>query len=134
MIKNVEGAEGMFRFKKKKEKKYYIPANQIKGLIDSPEGCIASDRLTVDGCKVGFMYREEPYQDGNPDSGWRFLAGDEDDEYMDNSENHGVYQVNTICNYDPEIIPFLNSAPGTAYIRDEKGQLVLDEELETPQE
>ncbi|MDR7238149.1 hypothetical protein J2Y02_002775 [Neobacillus drentensis] len=120
-------SEEMFRFKKK-PKKFYIPGDKIIRLIHSEEGCIASDRITVDGCKVGFMYREEPYQNGNPDSGWRFLAGDESDEYMDNSENHSVFQVNTICNYDNEIIPFLSSPPGTAYIRDEEGKLVFDEE------
>ena len=115
---------------KKIEKKFYIPKDKIKRLINSIEGCIASDRITVDGCKVGFMYREEPYQNGNPDSGWRFLAGDESDEYMNIPGNHSVYQLNTICNFDQDIIPLLNSAPGTAYIRDENDKLVLDDEYE----
>lgn len=109
-------------------KKFYIPGGKIKKLIDSQEGCIATDRITIDGCKVGFMYREEPYQNGNPDSGWRFMAGDEDDDYMNNPGNHGAYQVNTICNYDSDIISFLDSAPGTAYIRNENGRLVLGKE------
>jgi hypothetical protein len=118
----------------KKEKKFFISGDKIIRLIDSKEGCIATDRITVDGCKVGFMYREDPYQNGNPDSGWRFMAGDESDEYMDNPKNHSVYQLNTICNYDKEIIPLLNSAPGTAYIRDENGKLVLDEGWEELEE
>lgn len=109
------------------KKKFYIPGNEIKRIIDSQEGCLATDRIMVDGCKVGFMYREKPYQNGNPDSGWRFMSGDEDYDYMNNPENHGVYQVNTICNYDPDIIPLLNSAPGSAYIRDENDKLVLDD-------
>lgn len=117
----------MFSFKKKK-KKYRLSGNQIKKLIDSNEGCIATDRITVDGCKVGFMYREEPYQNGNPDSGWRFMAGDEDEAYMDNIDNHTVHKVNTICNYDSDIIPFIDSPPGSAYVRDENGQLVFDKE------
>lgn len=83
----------MFGFNKKK--KYFITADKIKRLIDSNEGCIATDRITVDGCNVGFMYREEPDQNGYPDSGWRFMAGDEDDDYMNNSENHAIYQINT---------------------------------------
>lgn len=116
----------------KRDKRYLLTGSEIKRLINSNEGCIATDRITVDGCKVGFMYREEPYQNDNPDSGWRFMAGDEDDEYMSNPDNHSVYQVNTICNYDPEIIPFLKSEPGTAYIRDESGHFILDEEWETP--
>ena len=32
-------------------------------------------------CKVGYCYREKP--DGDWDSGWRFTAGDESEEYMD---------------------------------------------------
>jgi len=123
----------MFGFEKK-GKKFLISGDKIERLIDSNEGCIATDRITVDGCKVGFMYREEPYQNGNPDSGWRFMAGDESDEYMDNPDNHSVYQVNTLCNYDRDIIPLLHSAPGTAYIRDENGKLVLDEGWEVPED
>ena len=119
----------MFGFKKKK--KYFLSPDKIVRLIDSNEGCIATDRITVDGCKVGFMYREEP-SEVYPDSGWRFMAGDEDQEYMDNPQNHDVYQVNTISNCDPDIIPFLDSSPGTAYIRGEDGTFVLDEELENP--
>lgn len=117
-----------------KEKRFYIPGSEIKRLISSNEGCIATDRITVDGCKVGFMYREEPYQNDSPDSGWRFMAGDEDEEYMNNPDNHSVYQVNTICNYDPEIIPFLSSDPGKAYIRDEHGRFIPDEEWEIPED
>lgn len=94
----------MFGFKKKKN--FYIPGDKINKLINSEEGCIATDRITIEGCKVGFMYREEPYQNGNPDSGWRFMAGDEDDDYMNNSEHHSIYQVNTICNYDSDISHF----------------------------
>jgi hypothetical protein len=113
---------------RKNEKKYFLSSEEIKRLIDSNEGCIATDRITVDGCKVGYMYRDEPYQNGSPDSGWRFMAGDEDEDYMNNPENHSVFQVNTICNYDHEIIPLLSAPPGIAYIRDHRGKLVLDEE------
>ena len=35
----------------------------------------------VEGCKVGYGYREE--LDGSLDSGWRFTAGDESEPYMD---------------------------------------------------
>ncbi|WP_116190868.1 DUF2185 domain-containing protein [Paenibacillus taihuensis] len=121
----------MFGFNKKK--KYKIPGDKIKRLIESEEGCIATDRITVDGSKVGFMYREEP-SSSYPDSGWRFMAGDEDENYMSNPKYHAVYQVNTICNYDLDIIQFLDSPPGTAFIRDKTGKLVLDEDWENPEE
>jgi hypothetical protein len=62
------------------------------------------------------------------------MAGDEDDNYMNNPQNHAVYQVNTICNYDQDIVPYLNSPPGTAYFRNENGTFVLDEEWKNPED
>ena len=43
------------------------------------------------------MVREKP-DEGRPDSGWRFMAGNEDNEYMNNPNNHHVFSINTICN------------------------------------
>ena len=80
------------------------------------EGCIVSDKITKEGFKVGYMYRESPVE-GQPDSGWRFMAGNESDEYMNNSNNHHVFAINTICNYDRDIIPYLKSPVGSVYIR-----------------
>ena len=99
----------------------------IKSLYKTNEnnGCIASNRITVDGMKVGYMYRELT-DSSFPDSGWRFFAGDEDDEYTNNPDNFHIFNLNTICNYDNSIIKFLNSAYGTAYIRI-NDTLVLDE-------
>lgn len=107
---------------------FLIDGKDIKKLIvwDGPEGCLATDRILVDGAKVGYMYREEP-SSSYPDSGWRFLAGDKDDEYLDNIDNIAVYAINTIVNYDPEIIPFLNAPFGSAFYRNEEG--VLQEDL-----
>ena len=83
------------------------------------DGCIATNRITVEGRKVGYCYREEP--DGGWDSGWRFTAGDESDEYMDDPNNAGIYKLNTICNDDPDIIPLLNTPAPCAFERDENG-------------
>ncbi len=90
------------------------------------EGCIVSDRITKEGFKVGYMYREAPTV-GNPDSGWRFTAGNEDEEYMDNPDNHHIFALNTVCNYDRDIIPFLNSDIGSAFIRISSNQFEKDE-------
>nr|WP_202126988.1 DUF2185 domain-containing protein [Cupriavidus sp. SW-Y-13] len=76
-------------------------------------GCIATDRITVDGFPVRFMYREAP--NNQVDSGWRFMSGFEDDAYMDNAKNHGAYDINTIANYDPSIIPFLDAPVGSVF-------------------
>ena len=103
-------------FKKKNE---FIKV-EIKKLIewDEPngEGCLVSDRITKDGFKVGYMYREEP-SEGKPDSGWRFLAGNENDKYTNDPNHLYLFAINTICNYDKDIIPYLKSPIGSAYIR-----------------
>ena len=101
---------------------YHVKAEDVKSLLPDwkgADGCIATNRITVEGCKVGYCYREEP--DGDWDSGWRFTTGDESDEYMDDPNNAGIYKLNTICNDDPDIIPLLNTPAPCAFERDENG-------------
>ena len=86
-------------------------------------GCLATDRILVDGCLVGCMYKELPANE--KDSGWRFFAGDEDDAYMADATHHGVYDVNTIVNYDPEILPLLDAEVGSRFERQDGGPFKL---------
>ena len=106
------------------EKAFAIPREELKDLYqgDGPQGCIATDRIVVDGSPVGYCWRETPGGgDAGWDSGWRFAAGDEGSGCMDDPDCSGVYALNTICNYDPDIIPLLDSEPGTAWSRGEDG-------------
>jgi hypothetical protein len=98
-----------------REKMFKIPGEQIKQLVPRMGGCLASDRITVDGAPVGYMYREQP--DSDTDSGWHFFAGDESQEYADQPDHFAIYDVNTICNYDPAIIPLLDAPLGAAFGR-----------------
>lgn len=100
-----------------KKKKY--KNIEIKELVPGMGGCIATDRIIVDGEKVNFMYRQKP--DNDIDSGWNFFSGiNEDDDYINNPDNLGVYDVNTIANYDPSIIPFLDSPVNSTFERDQE--------------
>jgi hypothetical protein len=75
--------------------------------------CFATDRITVDGCRVGYCYREAPR---NPvDSGWRFFSGDETRDYIDQPGSFDLYDVNTIANYDPGIVAILDAPIGSAF-------------------
>ena len=94
-------------------KQFKLSATEIIPLALGRGGAIASDRITVDGLPVRFMYREAP--DNEFDSGWRFLSGTEDDAYMADASNHAVYDVNTIANYDRSIIPHLDAPAGSAF-------------------
>lgn len=98
------------------EKNFKLKAEEIKQLVAHSMGCIATDKITVDGIKVGYMYREEPV-DQYPDTGWRFFAGNETQEYIDDVRNSSIYKVNTIANYDSAIIPYLDLPFGVALER-----------------
>ena len=105
-----------------RNRSYHVKAEDMKNLLPDwagADGCIATNRITVEGCKVGYCYREEP--DGGWDSGWRFTTGDESEAYMDDPNNAGIYKLNTICNDDPDIIPLLHTPAPCAFERDENG-------------
>ena len=100
-------------------KRFKPDSARIRALAPGRGSCLASDHITVDGKRVGYMYRESP--DNEWDSGWRFFSGTESQEFTDKADNFGQYDVNTLANYDPSIIPYLDEATGTAWGRDEKG-------------
>lgn len=94
-----------------KEKNFKLAKEEIKTLIQPIGSCFASDKITVDGLLIGYMYRDNP--DFEEDSGWKFFSGTEDQEYVDNPDNLAIYDVNTIANYDPSIIPFIEFPVGS---------------------
>jgi hypothetical protein len=95
-----------------KPRKFKLAADEIVGLLARPMGSgMASDHITVEGRLVGYMYREQPNHD--TDSGWCFLSGDESQEYADNPDNWAIYDLNTIANYDPAIVAYLDCEYGT---------------------
>ena len=89
-------------------------------------GCIASNKITKDGFNVGYMYREE-YSEVFPDSGWRFFAGDEDEEYSNDAENFNIFDLNTICNYDEVIMKYLEAPLNTYLIRISENEFIVDD-------
>ena len=103
------------------KKTYGLNPNEIRPLATGYGGRIATDMITVMGKQVGYMVRE-PTERPN-DSGWCFMSGEEAQEYMDNPDNLAIYDVNTIANYSPDIIPLLDEPPGSAFARDEYGDL-----------
>jgi hypothetical protein len=107
------------------EKRFRLRADEIRPMAPGRGYCFATDHITVDGSRVGYMYREHP--DEASDSGWRFFSGQESDEYANDPANLAIYDVNTIANYDPEIIPLLDSPFGSAFARDGQSGRFLEE-------
>lgn len=116
----------MFR---KRNENGFLPVT-VRRLIDWDEpngaGCIVSDMITKEGWKVGYLFRDEPLEN-QPDSGWRFFKGDENEEYAGDSANHHVSAINTVCSYDPDIIPYLRRPVGTRLIRVAGGKFMEDD-------
>ncbi len=98
-------------------KEFKIPKEEIKQLLEGQGACLATDKITVEGLQVGFMYREQ--SEFEHDSGWRFFSNTETQEYVDNIDNSAVYMLNTIANYDPAIIPYLELPVGAELERKE---------------
>jgi len=106
-----------------KEKEFLLSSEEIRQLIKPMGSCYASDKITVDGMKVKYMYREQPVFSG--DSGWRFFSGTETQEYVDDENNLMIYDLNTIVNYDPAIIPFLEMDTGTELERSSGDNFII---------
>ncbi len=96
-------------------KKFKLSADQIIRLIEPIGAATATDMITVEGKDVGYMYRDNPINDS--DTGWRFFSGDEDENYVKNNDNTSIYDINTIANYDPSIMAYLNEPIGSAWER-----------------
>lgn len=94
-------------------KKYLIPPEQIKPIAMGYGLCVVPDTILVSGMPVLTMYRVMPSR--RQDSGWRFLAGTETAEYLANPAYNGIYDVNVVANYCPNIVEKLDSPPYSAY-------------------
>jgi len=101
-------------------KEFKLLPSQFQPLVKGYGYCLASDRITVAGEPVGYMYREAPNKP--TDSGWRFFAGDESEEFTNDPKNFEIYGINTIANYDPGIITFLDKPFGTAWARNSNAE------------
>jgi len=76
---------------------------------------IVSNLIAQEKQKVGFLYRESP--DNKLDSGWRVFSGQEDEGYIDNPDNFGIYSTEKILEIDPTIKDILSSPYQTAFER-----------------
>jgi len=89
------------------------------GLERFARRCFVTARVLRDGEPVGYLYREEP--DRDDDSGWRIMAGDESDEYMDDPDNVYYVALGAVLNRDDSFLHLLDSPAGSAFGRDAGG-------------
>lgn len=96
-----------------------LDPEKMAELVKIPGFSIVSNHILNEGMPIMFMYREAPTE--SEDSGWRFLSGKENQEYIDEVENSRFIGLNTMANMDKAIIPHLNLKKGTELERNEPG-------------
>ncbi len=85
--------------------------DDIRDLVKKTGYSMVTNHILMDGLPILFMYREGPMDE--EDSGWRFLSGLEDQEYLDEANNSKFLGLNTVANLDNQIIPHLNKPVGS---------------------
>ncbi len=103
-------------------KKFKIPREQLRVLLPNRGLCMAPDTILVEGLPVGLIYRVMPST--MHDSGWRLFTGTESEEYLANFRCNGIYDLNTVVNYCPEVIPLLDAPPYTAFRKNADGEWI----------
>lgn len=93
---------------------------EMKDLVLTPGYSIVSNHILDDGLPILFMYREDPIE--KEDTGWRFLSGQEDQDYLDEPSNSRFIGLNTMANMDQSIIPHLKKRKGTELERESPEQ------------
>ena len=93
------------------KKAFKLNAADFRPLATGRGACYAADTILIEGLRVGHMYREQP--DFENDTGWRFFSGTETQDYCDDPKKFAIYDLNTVANYDPAIVPYLDEPVGT---------------------
>ncbi|MFW3001145.1 DUF2185 domain-containing protein [Pseudomonas aeruginosa] len=78
--------------------------------------------LQDEGKAVGYLYREAPEEEN--DSGWRLMAGDESDDYMNTAGTTAYVSLGSVLNADDSILPLLDAPPGRAFERLADGSFI----------
>lgn len=105
-----------------KEKKYFDKIRAQKEVLNLK--ALVSERIIKEGYKVGYMIRCNPHD--AMDSGWQFLAGDEDDAYLNDVKKIELLPVGYVCNLDPDISKYINYPVGTELIRISSSKFEID--------
>ncbi len=100
---------------------------------DVPEGRTWEEKIrkyafvskrALDADHIGFCYRDDP--ETNIDSGWRFLYGDEDEEYLDNPTNCQAVYPEEMLSINPALDVILAAPVHTEFEWDDEHQMYVE--------
>lgn len=93
--------------------------NEEENLVDKyTHRCLVTNEILQNKRKVKYLYREESLDERQPgivDSGWRIMAGDEDQDYTNDPANAQFVSLGVVLNIDDTIIPVLDKPVGSAF-------------------
>ncbi|MBQ1689094.1 MAG: DUF2185 domain-containing protein [Lachnospiraceae bacterium] len=111
---------------------WYVPKNYFQGfkaeetLVKETAACYVTDRVSMDMQPIQYAEKQLP-NPNFPDSGWKFMAGDESVAYLSDRNNIGVFDLNYVANYDKELLKILDAPIGSVYERNANGEFILRE-------
>ena len=111
---------------------YYRAIRTRKDLLSKT--AYVSRKIFDEGWNVGYMVRDEALNEN--DSGWSFMAGNEDEEYINDYRNLVLMKVGAVYQRDPAIFGHIDSPVGTSFVRvspvafepDEEGKKIYMEQ------
>ncbi len=102
---------------------YYDDMKERKVLMGKM--AYVSKKIMDEGWKIGYMCRDEAVREN--DSGWSFLVGNEDDEYMEDYHNIQLMSIYAVMQYDSAIWEYITNPVGTRLIRISPKEFELDD-------
>ena len=94
-------------------KKYLEPSiNRIR--ILNQRGYL-SKKISDEGWKIGYMCRDEALNEF--DSGWSFMAGNEEETYFEDPDHIMLVYVRDVYRMDPDILNYIDMPTGARLIR-----------------
>ncbi len=106
----------------KNNKKYYKEMRRRKELFNL--SAYVSKKVFEDGWKVGYMCRDEAVNES--DSGWSFMAGNEDDDYVADYKNIVLLSIYEVSQLDPDILNYVDNPVGSRFIRISANEFEVD--------
>ena len=107
---------------------------QAKDKDDVPEGrtCEETDvrkyafvsKMALEADHIGYCYREVP--ETNIDSGWRFLYGNEDEEYLDDPSVSLAVYPEDMLSINPALDTILSAPVGLEFEWDDEQQMYVE--------
>jgi Uncharacterized protein conserved in bacteria len=107
---------------------------QSKSKDDVPEGRTYEEpevrkyafvsKMALEADHIGYCYREIP--ETKIDSGWRFLYGDEDEDYLDDPSVSAAVYLEEMLSINPALDTILSAPVGLEFEWDDEQQVYVE--------